>query len=642
MSEDDSMRLAAEIVNKWSGPLRDMRKDLRSLTDSLKASHETGAAQAKKHNEAFGDLGKTVARVDEGIKSSLTPALAAFGITTLTVAGAIATLKSNVLGFGDNTRQLSFLSRETGLSVQRLREFDALGRRVNLAPDAMRQGVAQFAQHMHNIRRLVPAEIDALRDNLRNPALISSVMDLANLPIDKALSLAIGRLDTIPEQQDKRFYLRMLGLPENLADVPVAELRRQMGEIHKQIGTLGPDAQQSALRFEDAIDRVGDAVDRLKLDVGTDLVDSFTHTVEAIREFVDENRGGLIVVLRDASRAMEGMLKDAHELLDFYQQLRSGHFLGPGMKKFLGEKDVDAIEGGADKLREGWQKFDDWMRSRSGQGEKFKNWLWGDQNVTPPFASPMDYRGDGFRSGGGFIKTSFTPGDGLLPAAFAPASGGAEEILTRSVKEGMIAALREWRIEAEGAAPGAPGGFTLASYHPNGVLSGVAGAGAVRSMLAPGAPGMTRGDRNNNPGNIEWGSFAAAHGAIGSDGRFAIFPNADMGTDAMAALLRQHYAGLTLGQIQQRWVGSPVAGYLGLMARATGLGPNDVPNMDDPAVLSALMGAMARGEGTHLPAGAANRSPMPAVRRLLERFNSDGDTATGNIWSRGAAPPFLP
>jgi hypothetical protein len=148
---------------------------------------------------------------------------------------------------------------------------------------------------------------------------------------------------------------------------------------------------------------------------------------------------------------------------------------------------------------------------------------------------------------------------------------------------------------------------------------------------------MTRGDRNNNPGNIEWGSFAAAHGAIGSDGRFAIFPNADMGTDAMAALLRQHYAGLTLGQIQQRWVGSPVAGYLGLMARATGLGPNDVPNMDDPAVLSALMGAMARGEGTHLPAGAANRSPMPAVRRLLERFNSDGDPATGNIWSRGAA-----
>ncbi len=43
--------------------------------------------------------------------------------------------------------------------------------------------------------------------------------------------------------------------------------------------------------------------------------------------------------------------------------------------------------------------------------------------------------------------------------------------------------------------------------------------------------------RNNNPGNIEAGRFAVAHGATGSDGRFAIFPTADAGFAALRALL---------------------------------------------------------------------------------------------------------
>ena len=37
--------------------------------------------------------------------------------------------------------------------------------------------------------------------------------------------------------------------------------------------------------------------------------------------------------------------------------------------------------------------------------------------------------------------------------------------------------------------------------------------------------GGTRAWRNNNPGNIEGSNFANTHGAIGGDGRFAIFPS---------------------------------------------------------------------------------------------------------------------
>ena len=46
----------------------------------------------------------------------------------------------------------------------------------------------------------------------------------------------------------------------------------------------------------------------------------------------------------------------------------------------------------------------------------------------------------------------------------------------------------------------------------------------------------SRGIRNNNPGNIEYGPFARSHGATGSDGRFAIFPTPEQGIRAIAAL----------------------------------------------------------------------------------------------------------
>ena len=67
--------------------------------------------------------------------------------------------------------------------------------------------------------------------------------------------------------------------------------------------------------------------------------------------------------------------------------------------------------------------------------------------------------------------------------------------------------------------------------------------------------GGSRSWRNNNPGNIEYGPFAMAHGATGSDGRFAIFPDYASGRAAQSSLLFDSpaYRNLTLGQAISKW-----------------------------------------------------------------------------------------
>jgi hypothetical protein len=67
----------------------------------------------------------------------------------------------------------------------------------------------------------------------------------------------------------------------------------------------------------------------------------------------------------------------------------------------------------------------------------------------------------------------------------------------------------------------------------------------------------SRPRRNNNPGDIEYGRFAIAHGATGSDGRFAIFPTPEAGFAAMRVLLEAPaYRGLTVAQVIAKWAPS--------------------------------------------------------------------------------------
>lgn len=66
----------------------------------------------------------------------------------------------------------------------------------------------------------------------------------------------------------------------------------------------------------------------------------------------------------------------------------------------------------------------------------------------------------------------------------------------------------------------------------------------------------TRANRNRNPGNIDFGPFAVRHGALRSDGRFAIFPTAAAGWNCMATLFQADYKDLTVAQSVAKWAPS--------------------------------------------------------------------------------------
>ena len=87
--------------------------------------------------------------------------------------------------------------------------------------------------------------------------------------------------------------------------------------------------------------------------------------------------------------------------------------------------------------------------------------------------------------------------------------------------------------------------------------------------------GGTRAWRNNNPGNIINSEFARKHGAIGTAGGFAVFPDENTGAAAITALLQtDKYNRLTVGGVINKYAPpsqNNTAGYQKKVEQRTGI-----------------------------------------------------------------------
>lgn len=129
-----------------------------------------------------------------------------------------------------------------------------------------------------------------------------------------------------------------------------------------------------------------------------------------------------------------------------------------------------------------------------------------------------------------------------------------------------------------------------------------------------------RGVRNNNPLNIEAGSFTQSQpGFSGSDGRFARFESPDQGFAAAENLLNvygQKHGINTVAGVINRWApssdGNPVNAYAAHVARSIGVDPNQPIDLRDPATRAKMADAMATFENGRPIPRATDASAQPS------------------------------
>lgn len=254
-----------------------------------------------------------------------------------------------------------------------------------------------------------------------------------------------------------------------------------------------------------------------------------------------------------------------------------------------------------------------------------KIWTWSEvvtvQIVDPAINSPRDFAGI-------ILCTShFTaPGDsgapvlddggrlvgfvlGSAPAPNLPDGPAAGELVTVVMPANVVLTTHEifdllQAIPAE-AKPPAP------------IPIPAAGAGAFVSATAPARTiriyqradgtrvrrtGGSLAWRNTNPGNIEAGNFTSGAGAIGSDGRYAIFPSEDIGKRAVQLLLSgPAYRALSLRSAMLKYAppadNNDTEAYIAHIVALTGIPANAVLQTLTSAQLTSVVNAIQRHEG---------------------------------------------
>lgn len=151
--------------------------------------------------------------------------------------------------------------------------------------------------------------------------------------------------------------------------------------------------------------------------------------------------------------------------------------------------------------------------------------------------------------------------------------------------------FKEWAFGAPEGAMQPTSSQASGGQQPSGHMSLLEAIARQEGFYSKGS----RPQRDNNPGDIEYGPFAREHGAVGSDGRFAVFPDVQTGFAAMQALLQsKSYSGLSIADALRRWAPSSendTGAYAQHVQQWTGLDPRS--SISDYFADSANMSAQA-------------------------------------------------
>ena len=495
--QDETLRLAAEVTDGWSGPLKNMVKALRGVADQAKATNVTHTAQVRDQAKAYAGLDQSVKQIADRTKSMLTPALAAAGVSILSVGGAVAALVKATNSFGETTKKLAFMSRETGFSIAKLRELDALASRVGTSPEAMRAGEQAFAHNMEQLRRWrgASAEFFTSQHNLAVRALGDTLrLSKSN---EEAFDAVEDFLDKVPDMVQKMNLLKAVGLSTELANLSGPERRKALAEVRDDLGDAGKNATKLGLALQHARDRLDTTLSGTSEMIGAALAEPMTRATDAVREFIKANRGELMPALHDLGDALTGL-----DWKDF----------GTGLSDFFKSTltDVNNIVKGLRMLDE-WTAHPGKLGAAIGdQAEQAAGYI---NNLTGQ-PSTFKQRGagiPGFATGGVVTKDMLAAvhkGEVVIPAG-----AGASDALKRPIKEGTEAGtrkgvfdgMRDWfdfqRLGGGAGGGGGPGGSGFgvgrggAGGPPGGAGIGApsghgAGFGAGGAVNVPGGPGV--------------------------------------------------------------------------------------------------------------------------------------------------------
>jgi hypothetical protein len=447
-SQDETMRLVAELLDKTSGPLKDIQKSLRDTATVAKKMTGDGATGTKDHAKAYGNLRESIEKTRREVSGAFSPAMASLGLATFGVGEAIGKATEQLKKFAEQYTVMRDASRRSGQSVDFLEKMaGTIEDLTGEAPEEAIQNLANMREQMDRLSRQRPDTVNAWRDAYTG--LYETLgQDLMGKTLKQQIDLAMRWKEAHPEIAiDKiRDVFRLMGLDQRLATVGLNEYldadakRDAWQKAH-------PYNAKNAEALHEAFDDLRDSIRGIGWQIGETFGDEGAQKIKS-----------LAATVKDASIAFKQLM-----IIGSWKPF-SGESYETLQKRLL-----DA---------QGDTPAQNWLDLRMMTPEELKK----QQGPLPPGQTkPNAY---------GTMSQAQKLAAGMSPISFTSGGGSdAENILTRSTKEGMLAAFREWFSSVQSGG-GSGGGIQNAAFSPSGgKLDNTPIGQAIRQRLSGGDAG---------------------------------------------------------------------------------------------------------------------------------------------------------
>jgi hypothetical protein len=285
---DDTLRISAELVDKFSGTATELQRALKRVRDT--ESHHS-REQGRETDRFQRSIRDTTGLLRDG----MAPALAAIGVSTVSLGAAITGFGTAAFTVSGRIRELNQLSSQTGTSMQTLRELEGVFSKLGVSREQADDSIRNFAFLDDQLRQRSGALYQYM---IARPLLAPLLADMSKTRTHmESLNTLLEGIKRLPANVAEGFRAELMaaaGLPDVLRQMQ-GPLDEELAKIRAKLDRWTPEAIKNAKDFQEAWDgskisfeNLGNQIGLLVTGPGAQLADWLSAQINQWRIFNNE------------------------------------------------------------------------------------------------------------------------------------------------------------------------------------------------------------------------------------------------------------------------------------------------------------------------------------------------------------------
>lgn len=263
----DLMTLTATVIDKSTGPIASIEKSLAKMA-------ETGKRTGRDLKPIFGDLSTEIRNV-------ALPALQAFGITSLSLTGALAGLSGALRLVSDSAVRMNYFASSTRFSTKMVEEFNSVARSLKVDnPNAVLQ---TFADKMLQVRNNTTDAVE-MANWMRQHNLGGMYEEMFNASklgkFDTALEITMRAMRQLRGDQERAYFAQFM-----FGDRAAGKLA-EFEQRQRQLGPLIKTNEEAAKKFDDQWEMLNRTIDNTRTSITNSLYEPLGKAVDQVNELL--------------------------------------------------------------------------------------------------------------------------------------------------------------------------------------------------------------------------------------------------------------------------------------------------------------------------------------------------------------------